>query len=135
MVSGICSINRFCHPDMTRLVFPMGRLRKVYMPNRCLLIWEGDVATVSNATRRIAKALDDAPHWQILETFRNTVRQQNNIRSIISEAHTMEILKEVCRSNGPRWILHAETSTRFQNKSKRLNPIFSISKGQYSRAL
>jgi len=33
--------------------------------------------------------------------------QQNNIWSIAFEARTKEILKEVCWSNGPRWILHA----------------------------
>jgi len=35
----------------------------------------------------------------------------------------MQILKEVCLLNGPRWIIHAQTGTRFAHKSIRLNPI------------
>ena len=51
---------------------------------------------ISYATRRVAKALAEAPHWQILETYWNTAMQQNNIWSIAFEARTKQILKEVC---------------------------------------
>jgi len=51
---------------------------------------------VSCETRRVAKALAEAPHWQIIETYWNTTMQQNNIWSIAFEARTKEILKEVC---------------------------------------
>jgi len=54
---------------------------------------------------------------------RNTAMQQNNIWSIELEACTKKILKEVCWSNAARWILHAQTGTRFVHKSIRLNPI------------
>jgi hypothetical protein len=49
--------------------------------------------------------------------------KQNNIWSIAFEACTREILKEVCWSNGPHWILHAQTGTRFKHRSTKSNPI------------
>jgi hypothetical protein len=49
--------------------------------------------------------------------------QQNHIWSIAFEARTKEILKEVSLINDPRWMLHAQTGTRFAHKSIRLNPI------------
>jgi len=55
-----------------------------------------DLETVSCATRCVAKALAEAPHWWIIETYWNTAMQQNNIWSIAVEARTKEILKEVC---------------------------------------
>jgi len=79
--------------------------------------------TVSYATRRIAKALAEAPYWHIIETYWNTAMQQNIIWSIAFEACTKEILKEVCIINGPLWKLHTQTGTRFAHKSIRLNPI------------
>jgi len=82
-----------------------------------------DLETVCYATRHFAKALAEAPYWQIIETYWNTGMQQNNIWSIAFEARTKEILKVVCLINGPRWILHAQTGTRFAHKSIRLNPI------------
>jgi hypothetical protein len=123
MVSGSRSIHRFGHSDMTRLVFATGRLLELYMWNRRPFMSASDLETVSYATRRVAKALAEAPHWQIIETYWNTAMQQNNIWSIAFEARTKEILKEVCLINGPRWILHAQTGTRFAHKSIRLNPI------------
>jgi hypothetical protein len=56
---------------------------------------------VSNATRRAAKALVEAPHWQIIEKYWNTAMEQNTIWYIAFEACTKEILKEVCYSDGP----------------------------------
>jgi hypothetical protein len=123
MVSGSHSIHRFGHSDMTRLVFATGRLLQLYMWNRRPFMSASDLETVSYATRRVAKALAEAPYWQIIETYWNTAVQQNNIWSIAFEARTKEILKEVCLINGPRWILHAQTGTRFAYKSIRLNPI------------
>jgi len=85
------------------------------MWNRRPFMSASDLETVSYATRRISKALAEAQHWQIIETYWNTAMQQNNIWSIAFEARTKEILKEVCRSNGPRWILHAH---RYQVRSQ-----------------
>jgi len=96
MVSGSRSIHRFGHSDMTRLVFATGRLLELYMWNRRPCMSASNWETVSYATRRVSKALAEAPHWQILETYWNTAMQQNNIWSIAFEARTKEILKEVC---------------------------------------
>ena len=96
MVSGSRSIHRFGHSDITRLVFATGRLLELYMWNRRPFMSASDLETVSCATRRVAKALAEAPHWQIIETYWNTAMQQNNIWSIAFEARTKEILKEVC---------------------------------------
>jgi hypothetical protein len=96
MVSGSRSIHRFGHSDMTRLVFATGRLLELYMWNRRPFMSASNLETVSYATRRVAKALAEAPHWQVIETYWNTAMQQNNIWSIAFEARTKEILKEVC---------------------------------------
>jgi len=50
---------------------------------------------VSNAMRHAAKALAEAPHWQILEKYRHTAMQQNTIWSLAFEACTIENLIEV----------------------------------------
>jgi len=55
-----------------------------------------DLERVSYATGRVAKALANPPHWQIIQKYWNTTMQQNNIWSIAFEARTKEILKEVC---------------------------------------
>jgi hypothetical protein len=55
-----------------------------------------DLEMVRYATRQVAKALAEAPHWQIIETYLNTAMRQNNIWSIAFDARTMEIVKEVC---------------------------------------
>jgi len=115
MVSGSRSIHRFGHSDMTCLVFATGRVLELYMWNRRPFMSGTDLETVSYATRPVSKALAEAPHWQIIETYWNTAMQQNNIWSIAFEAHTKEILKEVCWSNGPHWILHAH---RYQVRSQ-----------------
>jgi hypothetical protein len=78
---------------------------------------------LSYATQCVAKALAEAPHWQIIETYWNTAMQQNNIWYIAFQACAKEILKEVWCSNGPRRIVNAQTGTRFKSKSIRLNPI------------
>jgi hypothetical protein len=74
----------------------MGRLLELYMWNRQPFMSASDLETVSYVTRRVAKALAEAQNWQIIETYWNTAMQQNNIWSIAFEAHTKEILKEVC---------------------------------------
>jgi hypothetical protein len=74
----------------------MGRLLEFHRWNRRPFMSASDMKTVSYATRRISKALAEAPHSQINETYWNTAMQQNNIWSIAVEAHTKEILKEVC---------------------------------------
>ena len=66
------------------------------MWNRRPSMSASDLETVSYATRRVSKALAEAPHWQIIETYGYTAMQQNNIWSIAFEGHTKEILKEVC---------------------------------------
>jgi hypothetical protein len=79
MVSGNRSIHRFGHLDMTRLVFATGRLLELYMWNRQPFMSASDWETVSYATQPVSKALAEAPHWEIIETYRNTTIQQNNI--------------------------------------------------------
>jgi len=124
MVSGRCSIHRFGHSDMMRLVFVTARHLELYMWNRRPFMSVSGWETVSYATRHVSKALAEASHWQVIETHRNTAMQQNNIWFIAFEVRTKGILKEVCWRNGPRWILCARTGTRFEHKSIRLNPIF-----------
>jgi hypothetical protein len=74
------------------------------MWNRQPFMSASDLETVSYATRHVAKALAEAPYWQIIETHWNTAVQQNIIWSVAFEARTKEILKEVCLINSPRWI-------------------------------
>jgi len=93
------------------------------MWNRQPLMSASDLEMVSYATRRVAKALAEAPHWLITETYWNTAMQQNKFWSVAFEARTNEILNEVCCINGPHSILHAHTGTRFMHKSTWLNPI------------
>jgi len=66
------------------------------MWNRWPFMSASDLETVSYATRHVSNELAEAPHWQIIETYWNTAMQQNNIWSKAFEAHTKEILKEVC---------------------------------------
>jgi len=66
------------------------------MWNRQPFMSASDLEMVSYETRCVAKALAEAPHWQIIETYWNTAMQQNNIWSIAFEARMKEILKEVC---------------------------------------
>jgi len=80
---------------MTRLLFATGRLLELYMWNRWPFMSASDLETVSYARQRLSKAVAEAPHWQIIETYWNTVMQQTNIWSIAFEASTMEILKDV----------------------------------------
>jgi hypothetical protein len=123
IVSGSRTIHRFGHSDMTRLVFATGRLLELYRRNRWLFMRASDLEIVCYATRRVAKALAETSYWQIIETYWNTAMQQNNIWSIPFESRTKEILKEVCLINCPRWLLQAQTGTRFAHKPIRLNPI------------
>jgi len=55
-----------------------------------------DLETASYATRRIAIALPEAPHWLTIEMYWNTAMQQDNNWSIPFEACTKEILIAVC---------------------------------------
>jgi hypothetical protein len=80
---------------MTRLLYATGRLLELYMWNGRLFMSASDLEKVSYAMRRVAKALAEAPHWQIIETYWNTTMQQNNIWSIAFEACAKEILTEV----------------------------------------
>jgi len=66
------------------------------MWNRWPFMSASDLEIVSCATRRIVKALAEAPHWQIIEKYWNTAMQQNNIWSIAFETCTKKILKEAC---------------------------------------
>jgi len=116
-------VHRFGHSDMMRLVFATGRLLELNIWNRRPFMSASNLETVSYGTRSVSKALAEAPHWHIIETYWNTAIQQNNIWSIAFEAHTHVIFKEVCWSNGPHWILDAQTGTRLEHKSILLNPI------------
>jgi len=66
------------------------------MCNRRPFMSASDLDIVSYATQRVAKSLAEGPHSQIIEMYRNTAMQQNNIWSIAFEARTKEIVKEVC---------------------------------------
>jgi len=57
---------------MTRLVFATGRLLELYMWNRWPFMRASDLEIISYATRRVSKALAEAPHWQIIEIYWNT---------------------------------------------------------------
>jgi len=81
---------------MTRLVFATGRLLELYMWNTRPFMSASDLEMVRYATRHVAKALAEGPHWQIIEKYWITAMQQNNIWSIAFEARTKKILKEVC---------------------------------------
>ena len=129
MVSGSRSIHQFSHSDMARLAFATSRLMELYMWNRRPLMSASDLETVSYATQPVAKAFAEAPHWQIMEKYWNTATQQNNIWSISFQARTKEILKDVCLSNGPRWVLHTQTDTSFEHKSTKFNPILFNQQG------
>jgi len=62
VVSAICSIHQFGRSDSTRHVFAMGRLLELYMWNRWPFMSASNLGPVSHATRRVAKALAEAPH-------------------------------------------------------------------------
>jgi len=78
---------------MTRLVFATGRLLELYMWNRRPSMSASNFQAVRYTTRRVAKALAEAPYWQIVEPYWNTAMQRNNIWFIAFEARTKEILK------------------------------------------
>jgi len=80
---------------MMGLVFATGRLMELYMWNRWPFMSASNLETVSYATRCVAKAFTEVPHWPIIEKYWNTTMQQTNIWSIAFEARTKEILKEV----------------------------------------
>jgi hypothetical protein len=63
VVSGSRNIHRFGHSDITTLVFALGRLLELHMENRRLCMSVSNVEKVSCATRGVAKALAEAPHW------------------------------------------------------------------------
>jgi len=96
MVSGSHSTHRVGHSDMPCLVFATVRLLELYICTRRPFMSASDLKMVCFAMRRGVKALAEGPHWLIIETYWNTAMQQNNIWSIAFEAHTKEILKEVC---------------------------------------
>ena len=96
MVFGSSSIHRFGYSDMTHLVFATGGLLELYMWNSWPFMSASNLEMVSYALRHVAKALAEAPHWQVKEMYWHTAMQQNNIWSIAFEACTKEILKEVC---------------------------------------
>jgi len=61
--------------------------------------------------------------------------QQSNLWSIAFEACTKEKLKEVCWSNGPHWILHAQTGTRLEHKLTKLNTILFNQQGTIKQSI
>jgi hypothetical protein len=93
------------------------------MRNRRWFMSASDMETVRYATRCILKSLAESPHSQIIEMYWLIAMQEINIWSIACEARTKEILKEVCGSNSPHWILLHEAGTRFPHNPIWLNPI------------
>jgi hypothetical protein len=81
---------------MSGLVFTTGTLLKLGMRKTRPFISASDFEMVIYATQRVAKGLGEGPHWQIIETYWNTAKQQNNIWSKAFEARTKEILKDLC---------------------------------------
>jgi len=71
--------------------FATGRLLELFMWDRWPFMSASDLKIVSCAMRLVAKALAEAPDWQIIETYWNSAMQQNNISSIAFEACTQEI--------------------------------------------
>jgi len=63
VVSRSPSIHRFDHSDVRSLVFAMGRLLELYTWNRRPFVRASDLETVCCATRHVAKASAEAPHW------------------------------------------------------------------------
>jgi hypothetical protein len=58
----------------------MGRLMELHMWNRQpLMMSASNLEMVCYAMGRTAKALAEAPHWQIIEKYWNTAIHQNNI--------------------------------------------------------
>jgi len=78
---------------MTHLEFGTGRDLHLYMWNRPPFMGASNLEMVSYEMRRVAKALAEAPHWQITETYWNTAMQQNNLSSIVFKACTKNMLK------------------------------------------
>jgi len=76
---------------MTHLVFAMGRLLDLHTWKKQLFRSVCDLEIVSYAMRCVLKQFAEAPHWQVIETYKNTTMQQNNIWSTAFEAHTKEI--------------------------------------------
>jgi hypothetical protein len=58
----------FGHQDMRPLVFATGRLLELNMWNRRPCMSVSNLELVSYAIQHVAKALAEAPHWQIVET-------------------------------------------------------------------
>jgi hypothetical protein len=96
VVSRSRSIHRFGQSDTMRLVFTTGRLMELYMWNRWPFMSTSGLQMVRYVTQHAVKVVADAPHWQIIEKYRNTAMQQNNIWSIAFEVCTKNIVKEVC---------------------------------------
>jgi hypothetical protein len=88
--------HQFGPSEVTCLVFAKVRLLVLYMCNRQPFMSASDLVTGSYATPHISKALAEAPHWQIIETYWNMDMQQNNILFVEFETRTEEIMKEVC---------------------------------------
>jgi hypothetical protein len=107
VISSGRSIHWCTHWFLMRLVCAMGKLMELWMRNWGPFMSASNLEWVSYATWCAAKALADAPHWQIIEKYWNTARQKNNIWSIAFEAWPKKIVKEVCLNNGSHWILHA----------------------------
>jgi hypothetical protein len=123
MVSGYCSIYEFCHSDITCHVFATGILLELYMWNRWPLMSACNMETVSYATWCVAQVLAEASYQQMTVMYWNTSMQQNNIWSIAFVTCTKKMLKEVCWSNSPYWIIHTQTGKWLEHKSIRLSPI------------
>jgi len=77
---------------MTGLLFAAGSLLELSLSIRRPFMSASNLVMESYAMRRVAKALAEGPHWQIIEKYWNTAMQQNNIWSIPFEVHTKEIL-------------------------------------------
>jgi hypothetical protein len=60
---------------MTGLLFAIGKLLQLYMCNRRPFMSASDLVIVSYTMPHLGQALDEAPHWQIIEKYFNPVMQ------------------------------------------------------------
>lgn len=123
VVFGSHSIQQFGYLHIMDLVSAPGWLLTVKMCNRSQCMCAMDYQIIRYAMQCVAKRLVEAPYWLTLKIYWNTTLQQNTIWSIAIMACPQEILKVVCWSNSPPCILHTQTGTRFEYKSKNFNPI------------
>jgi hypothetical protein len=132
--SGSRGIHHLSHSDMTPHVFSTDRPLELCMWTSGPLMSASDLEMASYATQFAAKLLAQAPHWQIIQKYWHAAMRQNNIESISFEECRKMIWNDIYCSDGPRWILHTQSGTRFQDKSTKLTPLLINQHGTISQS-